>query len=269
MPTILGPRLGPRKRCRPNFGKIAVGLGAALAILAATSLSSPTMVTAEEGLSDAQKAAVEGLIQKYIQEHPDEILDAVRAHSERQEVAARAAAESNLTELREKILFDPRAPVAGNPDGDVTMVEFFDYRCSYCKRSLDMVMTMIDEDPNLRVVFKEFPILSPQSRRASQAALAAKAQGKYLDFHYAVMSARGSLDDEQIMDIAAEVGLDIEKLRIDMEAPEIAAYLDNVQDLARSLDIRGTPTFVVENKIVRGAVDAETLRKAIAEKRES
>lgn len=265
MPT----RLSFRKSEKIGFGKVATGVGAVFAIAATLGLISPASVTAEEGLTEAQKAAVEELIQKYIQEHPDEILESVRAYSERQEVAAREAAEANLTELREQILFDPRAPVAGNPEGDVTVVEFFDYRCGYCKSALDTVMAMIDEDPDLRVVFKEFPILSPQSRRAAQAALASKQQGKYLEFHYALMSSRGSFDDQQILDIAAEVGLDIEKLQKDMEAPEIAAYLDSVQDLARSLDIRGTPTFVVENQVVRGAVDAETLRRAIAEKRES
>ena len=113
------------------------------------------------------------------------------------------------------------------------------------------------------------PSISPQSRRASQAALAAQEQGKYLDFHYALMSARGSYDDQQIMDLAAEVGLDVEKLKTDMESPEITAYLDEVQDLARLLDIRGTPTFIIENTIVRGAVGAEKLREAIADNRES
>jgi len=265
MPTTLGPQ----KSGKNSFGKSAIGLGAVVALVAAIGLSTPTTVTAEEGLSEAQEAAIEGLIQKYIQEHPDEILEAVRAYTERQKAMASASAEANLTELREQILFDPRAPVAGNPDGDVTVVEFFDYRCGYCKKSLDMVMAMIEEDPNLRVVFKEFPILSPQSRRASLAALASREQGKYLEFHYALMSSRGSFDDQQIMDIAAEVGLDVAKLQKDMEAPEITAYLDSVQDLARALDIGGTPTFVVENKIVRGAVDAETLRQAIADKRES
>ena len=236
----------------------------------AMSFAGPTPAVADDdGLTDAQKAAVQELIHQYIQEHPDEILDAVRAYTERQEIAAREAAEANLTELRERILFDPMAPVAGNPDGDITVVEFFDYRCGYCKRSLDMVMAMIDEDPNLRVVFKEFPILSPQSRRAAQAALAAQKQGKYLEFHYALMSSRGSFDDPQILDIAAEVGLDVGQLEKDMEAPEITAYLDTVQDLARALDIRGTPTFVVEDQIVRGAVDADTLRETIEQKRKS
>lgn len=265
MPTIFGVR----NDGGPGLVKSVLGLGSALALLAAVGLTGATQVAAEETLTEAEKAAIEDLIEKYIQTHPDIILESVRAYTERQEVAAREAAESNLTKLREQILFDPMAPVAGNPDGDITVVEFFDYRCGYCKRSLDMVMAMIDEDPNLRVVFKEFPILSPQSRRAAQAALAAQKQGKYLEYHYALMSSRGSFDDEQILDIAAEVGLDIGQLEKDMEAPEITAYLDSVQDLARSLDIRGTPTFVVENQIVRGAVDAETLRKAIEEKRKS
>jgi protein-disulfide isomerase len=261
--------MDPQQSGTSGFRKIVIGLTALVGAIAALSLATPSTVTADENLSAEQEAAVEQLIEKYIQEHPEVILEAVRAHSERQKAEAEAAAEANLTALREQIVNDPMAPVAGNPDGDVTMVEFFDYRCSYCKKSLDMVMTMINEDPNLRVVFKEFPILSPQSRRAAQAALAADKQGKYLDFHYAVMSARGSFDDAQLMDIAAEVGLDVDQLKTDMESPEIEAYLNQVQDLARSLDIRGTPTFIVENSIVRGAVDADTLRKTIAEKRES
>jgi protein-disulfide isomerase len=244
--------------------RIAGILIAALVLGASSSL----VAAADEGLSEAQKAAVEALIERYIAEHPDRILDSVRAYSKKKEEEAKAAAASNVVALSEEILRDPKAPFAGNPDGDVTVVEFFDYRCGYCKRSLDMVMTLIKEDENLRFVFKEFPILSPESRRAAQAALASAAQGKYLEFHYALMNSRGNFEDQQIMDIAAEVGLDVDRLASDMESAEIASYLDSQQELARALDISGTPTFIVEGTIIRGAVEIEALRKAIEEERQ-
>ena len=235
-------------------------------LLFATTTSSVT--AADDSLSEAQVEAIEALIQRYIEQYPDRILDSVRAYRENQEAASKNKAENNIVALREEILNDPQSPYAGNPDGDVTVVEFFDYRCGYCKKSLDMVMTLIGEDKNVRFVFKEFPILSTESRRAAMAALASVKQGLYLDFHYALMNSRGNFDDEQIMDIAAEVGLDVNQLAEDMEAPDIDAYLNSVNELARALDIGGTPTFIVENQIIRGAVEIDALRKAIAEERE-
>ena len=238
-------------------------LGAALAMLALA--AGPA--AAEDALSDAQRAAVEALIERYIAENPEKIVESVRAHNRRAEQAKRAEAEANLVAMRGAIFDDPNSPVAGNPDGDVTVVEFFDYRCGYCKRSLDVLMTALDEDPNLRVVFKEFPILSPQSRRAAQAALAAERQGGYLALHIALMGARGTFDDDRIFDIAREVGLDAERLAADMEAPEIGARLEEVAALAGALDIGGTPAFVIGGEILRGAIDLETMRRAIAEQR--
>lgn len=236
------------------------------ALLVSTTVSNAN--AADDSLTDAQKAAVEALIQQYIEQYPDRILDSVRAYSEKKEEAAKSQAQANLVALSDQILNDPNAPTAGNPDGDVTVVEFFDYRCGYCKRSLDMVMALISEDRNLRFVFKEFPILSPESRRAAQAALASTKQGLYLEFHYALMSSRGDFNDEQIMDIAAEVGLDVGQLAEDMDAADIETYLNSVQELARALDIGGTPTFIVENQIIRGAVEIDALRKVIAEERD-
>jgi len=238
------------------------------AILAAWVFLLPGLsATAEEPLTDAQRAAVEALIDQYIQENPDRILDSVRKFREREEARIAAEQQSNLNDLKREIQFDPATPVAGNPDGAITVVEFFDYRCGYCKASLEMVMDLIRDDPEIRVVFKELPILSPESVRASQAALAAQRQGRYLDLHYAMMSSRGQFDDQQILDIAAEVGLDVAQLSADMEAPEIKAFIQNNLSLAGSLGIDGTPTFIVDDQIFRGAIDAATMRKAIAEAR--
>ena len=255
----------------PEISIVQTVLRRATALLMATLLFAATassVTAADESLSEAQVEAIEALIQRYIEQYPDRILDSVRAYREKKEAQAKNEAQNNIVALREEILNDPHSPFAGNPDGDVTVVECFDYRCGYCKKSLDMVMTLISEDKNVRFVFKEFPILSTESRRASMAALASIKQGLYLDFHYALMSSRGTFDDEQIMDIAAEVGLDVKQLAEDMEAPEIDTYLNSVNELARALDIGGTPTFIVENQIIRGAVEIDALRKAIAEERE-
>lgn len=238
------------------------------AILAAWMVLVPGLsATAEEPLTDAQRAAVEALIEQYIQENPGRILESVRNYRDREEARIASEQQSNLNDLKREIQFDPASPVAGNPEGSVTVVEFFDYRCGYCKASLEMVMDLIREDPDIRVVFKELPILSPESARAAQAALAAQRQGRYVDLHYAMMSSRGQFDDQQILDIAAEVGLDVEQLAADMEAPEIKAFIQNNLSLAGSLGIDGTPTFIVDDQIFRGAIDADTMRRAIAEAR--
>jgi protein-disulfide isomerase len=238
------------------------------AILAAWMILVPGLSSnAEEPLTDAQRAAVEALIEQYIQENPGRILESVRNYREREEARIAGEQQTNLNDLKHEILFDPDSPVAGNPEGSVTVVEFFDYRCGYCKASLEMVMDLIREDPDIRVVFKELPILSPESARAAQAALAAQRQGRYLDLHYAMMSSRGQYDDQQILDIAAEVGLDVEQLAADMDAPEIKAFIQNNLSLAGSLGIDGTPTFIVDDQIFRGAIDADTMRRAIAEAR--
>ena len=245
-------RRGAARFALAAFATFAAGLGPALA---------------EDALDEAQRSAVEALIERYIAENPEKIVDSVRAYNRRVEEARRDSASANLVALRDEILADPGSPVAGNPEGDVTIVEFFDYRCGYCKRSLDVLMTAMQEDSEVRVVFKEFPILSPQSRRAAQAALAAREQEGYLPFHVALMEARGAFEDEQIFEIAGEVGLDVERLAADMESAGVAEQIDAVSALADALDISGTPAFVVGGEVFRGAIDLEAMRSAIASAR--
>jgi protein-disulfide isomerase len=237
------------------------------AALAAGAVAAPAL--AEDALTEGQTEQINKLIEQYILDNPEVIVRAVRELRERQEAADREQAQQNLVMLRDQILNDPATPVAGNPDGDVTVVEFFDYRCGYCKSSLSAVRTAIQEDENLRVVFKEFPILSDESVVASRAALAAKYQGRYFEFHNALMSARGSFTDDQIMEIAGEVGLDIDQLKQDMERPEIADAIAANAELARKLDINGTPAFIVGDQLYPGAVDLEGLLDLVARARAS
>jgi protein-disulfide isomerase len=161
--------------------------------------------------------------------------------------------------------------VAGNPVGDVTLVEFFDYHCAYCKRALNAVTAVLGEDPGLRIVYKEFPILGPDSVLAARAALASRNQdpSKYLEFHVALMSTRGRLTQPRILEIARDAGFDAERLVADMASPEINTAIERNIELARSLEINGTPTFVIGDQLVPGAVDLDTLRRLIAEARAS
>lgn len=243
-----------------------LGLGLALGV-ALTLAATRSPVLAEDALSADQVDAVETLIHDYIMDHPEIILEAVKAMRAREEAAVKASAKQALVARRGELIGDATAPVAGNPDGDVTLIEFFDYRCGYCKAALTVVRQILREDPDLRMVFKEFPILSKESRVAARAALAAERQGLYFEFHNALMGARGSYSMDHILEVAEEVGLDTDQLVEDMKDPAIEAAIGANADLARALGITGTPTFVVGDQLHPGALDIKTLRELIERQR--
>jgi protein-disulfide isomerase len=156
--------------------------------------------------------------------------------------------------------------VGGNPDGDVTLVEFFDYRCTYCRRVVSSMQALLQEDRKLRIVFKELPVLGEDSVRAARAALAAERQGRYTPFHFALMTSE-DLSPDAIRQLAAEVGLDPDRLEQDMNAPEIQAAIDANYRLAQELGIEGTPAFVIGDELIPGAVDKGRLEALIADAR--
>ena len=158
---------------------------------------------------------------------------------------------------------DPDTPVGGNPHGDVSLVEFFDYRCPYCKQVEPSLEALLTQDPHLRFVYKEFPVLGPVSKTAARAALAARKQGKYAALHRALMALKGQIDDSVIFQTASGAGLDVAQLKRDMAAPEIDSDLKANFDLAEALDIRGTPGFVIGDEIVPGAVSLDELKQLI------
>ena len=154
-----------------------------------------------------------------------------------------------------------------SPNGDVTIVEFFDYQCPYCKKSFQILQAILKKDPGIRFVYKEFPILGPQSVFASRAAIAARAQGRYAAFHDALMNAKGTLDEATVLQIAAEVGLDTRRLRSDMMAPVVTGVIERNYALARALDINGTPGFVIGDRIIAGAMEIQAIEQAVASAR--
>src|SRR5436305_1026836 len=214
-----------------------------------------------------QREAIEGIIHNYLLHNPDVLIEAIRGAEDQLNREADAKAEKVLSDQRREIFDDPATPVGGNPRGDVTIVEFFDYRCPYCKQVLPSLQALLKEDKKLRFLYKEMPVLGPASVTAAHAALAAQRQGKYEAFHYAMMATKGQITDETVYKTAGSVGLDVDRLKQDMNAPDIAKALKTNLALAEALNIRGTPGFIVGKHIVPGAIDLEALRNMVAEAR--
>lgn len=215
------------------------------------------------------KAAIEKIVKEYLLANPEILVEMMGELKKRQESVAQDSARKAIAERRKEILNDPATPVGGNAKGTVTVVEFFDYHCAYCKQVQGPMQTLIKEDGNIRIVYKELPILRDESRLAAQAALASNIQGKYEAYHNALMSARGVLTKERILQIAKETGLDVAKLEKDMMTPDISAAIDRNLELARVLDVSGTPAFVIGDQIVPGAIGIDEFRKIIANARKS
>ena len=241
----------------------------ALAVAALAFVAMPALSRADEppALSPKQEAAVKKLIHDYLLENPHIVMEAVDALREKERVAAEMRAKKILNDRKDKIFNDPESPVLGNPKGDVTIVEFFDYRCQYCKAMLNTLFETVKTDGKVRLVMKELPILGPESVLASRAAIASRPQKKYGEFHLALMRYNGALTEPAIMRIASGVGISVERLKKDMEAPEIGKIIDDDIELAHDLDFSGTPGFIVGSQLVPGAMSGPALRQLIAEAR--
>jgi protein-disulfide isomerase len=207
--------------------------------------------------------AFERRVRDYLLKNPEVIVEAVQRLEARRYATEESEVQAVLKSRANEVFRDPASPVVGNPDGDVTVVEFFDYNCPYCRKVASVVQEVEAADPRLRFVYKEFPILGPNSVFAAKAALAAHRQGRYAEFHKALMQARGAADQTSVLRIAAELGLDETRLKADMADPAIQSALDRNLDLAQALRIAGTPGFVVGDEILRGATDAGTLRRLV------
>src|SRR3954449_6122098 len=239
------------------------GAALGLSLVMAPALAAPPALAASE-FSAEQRQAIEAIVRDYLIKNPDVMLEVLEAAKDKIRNDAEAQRHAALTEKRQEIFADPNAPVVGNPQGDVTLVEFFDYRCPYCKQVAPAIESLLGEDKKLRIVYKEFPVLGPESVTASRAALAARKQGKYEALHRTLMDMKGQINDSAIFNAAKSVGLDVDRLKRDMQAPEIDAMLKANQQLAALLDIHGTPGFVIGDEIVPGAVGIDALRQMIA-----
>ncbi len=214
-----------------------------------------------------QSDAIRKIVRDYLMEHPEVIGDAIEALREKMRAQAEADAKKVIESRKDELFNAKDDPQTGNLKGDVVLVEFFDYNCPYCKVVLDPMQDAVKADGKVRVVFKELPILSEESKTAARVALAAKAQGKYDEVHRALMKYRGKLDEKTIFRLAGEAGANVDQIKKDMMAPEIDQQLTRTMELAHALDISSTPSFVVADanggaaRSLSGAVEGPIFRQ--------
>ena len=241
---------------RPFRLLLVIGLAASLS----TALHAQT-------LSGAQRGEVEGIIKEYLLAHP-EIIQDVMVELEKRQTEAEAAKHREGVKQYSKVLFySPRQVTLGNPSGTVTMVEFFDYNCGYCRRALADMLNLMKEDPNLRVVLKEFPVLGPGSVEAAQVAVAVRMQDKdgkkYLEFHQKMLNSRGQADRNHALSVAKDIGLDMTRLQKDLASDEPKATIEESMQMAEALGLNGTPSYVIGNDVVVGAVGLAALKQKL------
>jgi protein-disulfide isomerase len=235
--------------------------------LAAALAAAPAL--AQDALSPDMAKAVDERVRAYLLEHPEVILDALDVLESRRQAAEAKADGSLIAEQRQAIYEDGYSHVFGNPKGDVTIVEFADYRCGYCKAAHPHVNELLASDGAIRLIYKEFPILGQDSTLASRVAMAGLAMDPdgYERLHEAMLGHKGGLDEATIFRMAREAGFDEAALRKGMEAPEIADRIRANYGLAQALKIEGTPSFIIGDRVVRGFVQVDTLRQMVADAR--
>jgi len=213
----------------------------------------PATLAVPAGFTPDQTRHIQEIIKDYLIANPEIFLDVQTALEEKLERQQAEKLRVAIAENAAEIYRQPDAAVAGNPNGDITVVEFFDYNCGYCKRGLHDVIRLVESDPNVRVVFKELPILSKGSAEATRVALAARMQGRYWDMHRAMLGAKGHMDEAAALRIAEKLGLDMEKLKQDMASAEVTAEVARVEALAKKMGVNGTPHFLIGDRAIPGA----------------
>ena len=226
-----------------------------------------TFGLARPGAAELSAAEVKQLALEAILENPEIIRQAIDLLRQNEEASATMQAQALLQSERDRLERDPNAPVLGNLNGDVTIIEFFDYNCPYCKRATAELNTLLAQDTGVRVVLREWPILGEASVYATRASLASRNQGKYGEFHQALMAAKGRLAPANVMAIAQTVGLDTQRLKVDLQAPEIDQHIETSMQLARALNFSGTPAYVIGDAIAPGMISADDLQSMVSQAR--
>jgi protein-disulfide isomerase len=251
----------------------------------AKAASTPPVTTAEAPASEPPKAAstspaataevpadergkIEGIIKSYLLQHPEVLQDAMNALEKKQQEADAEKARTTIKDNNATLFNSPHQVVLGNPQGETTVVEFFDYNCGYCKRALPDMLTLLKTDSNIRFVLKEFPVLGEGSVEAAHVAVAARMQDpagkKYIDFHQKLLGGRGPADKAHALAAAKDAGFDMARIEKDMNSDEVKATIDENMKLADALGVSGTPSYVVGSELVVGAVGLDSLKEKIA-----
>ena len=219
--------------------------------------------------TDQQKREMGEIIKEYLIQNPEVIREALQELERRQVAEASDKARRTIGERAQEIYRSEEDLVLGNAKGEVALVEFFDYNCGYCKRAIPEVEKLIESDKNLKVIIKEFPILGPGSIFAAKAAIASRLQGKYAEFHNALAAAEGVKDESNVLEIAKQAGLDVEKLKADMESEAVADVIRRNYSLAEALSINGTPSFIIDDALEPGYVSFDVLARHVATVRQN
>jgi protein-disulfide isomerase len=240
----------------------------AAAIMLALPAATPTRA---QTFSADQRQEIEGIVKNYLLQHPEVMQDVMAEMEKRQKAAEAEKNRAAVAENNATIFSSPHQVVLGNPQGNVTMVEFFDYNCGYCKHALSDMLTLLKTDPNLKFVLKEFPVLGEGSVEAAHVAVAARMQDvtgkKYIEFHQKLLGGRGPADKARALAAAKEVGFDMARIEKDMGSDEVKKTIDENLKLADLIGVNGTPSYVVGDEVVVGAVGLDALKEKIAAER--
>ena len=241
-----------------------------ITVLFVLTLVSQNFAYAGDDLNLEQRKEIEGVIYDYLMDNPEVILQAVEKLRNKEERAEQESVREHLTLASEAIYNDPLSPYAGNPNGSVTIVEFFDYRCGYCKRVFPALQELLESDDDLRIVFKELPILGEDSVLASRASLAIWINWpeKYLEFHTKLITSRGSITESKVYEYAAATAIDTEILKQEMKSESVDEAISRTVKLSRLLNINGTPGFIIGDELIPGAIDIDAMKDLIEQARQ-
>ena len=238
----------------------------AVSIAAAALLVAPLVVKADE-FSKPQRSEIEKIVRQYLVSHPEVLQEAMSELEKRQTAAEEAKHKAAVEKYSQALFYSPRQVTLGNPNGKVTFVEFFDYNCGYCKHAMGDMLTLLKDDPKLKVVLKEFPVLGPGSVEAARVAIAVRMQDKtgqkYLQFHKELLGGRGAANKERALAVAKDVGMDMARIEKDMASPEVKATMEENFKLAEALGLNGTPSYVVGDNVIVGAIGLKGLEEKI------
>lgn len=237
-----------------------------LTLIVLTLFISPA-VNAQEFTAE-QTTQIKKLMEEYLLENGKVVLESVEKYQDAQEAESRKASEKEAKKFLDNLKDKANLPMTGNKDGDITLIEFFDYNCGYCRRALDELVTVLEKDKKLRVIFFDMPILGPASFEASKWSLAAQKQGKYFEYHQALLNHDGQKDEATFKKLAKDIGLDVEQLEKDKEDKAIKTLLEENIAQAQSLGIRGTPGFIINGQIFPGYMPASKIIEIIKAARE-
>lgn len=244
-----------------------MNLSRLFAAVAAFALVASAPAAHAQAFSPEQRRELQSIIKDYLVNNPEVLEEAMKELEKRQEIAEAEKAKAAVKQNAELLFNSPRQVTLGDPQGDVTFVEFFDYNCGYCKRALTDMLDLMKADPKVKVVLKEFPVLGQSSVEAAQVSVAARMQDKtgkkFLDFHQKLLTSRGQIDKAKAMAAAKEVGFDMARLEKDLASAEVKATLEESLKLADPLGLSGTPSYVIGDQVVVGAVGLADLKQKV------